>query len=528
MASVFRRVRWTTEDGRRVSEAEGKRLEAAGQSVRRQEYGSWLAKYLDAGGHRIVLPTSASTKTEARRMAGELERRAERVRLGLEVAPPDDGGGTLRDLMRWWLDTYRQGQPAYATEESGIRLHILGSDLADVRLAQVTASRIEALLRAKAAAGLGPETLNHLRGYISRAFNKARKAGRWTGPNPVVDVDRIRVPRKLPDYLRTEEARGVLEHLPAPWRAFFAVAIYCGLRFGEVAGLRKTEVELGDNPRLTVRRSWSRETTKGGKARVVPVPAECVPFLRAALATSPDDLLFPTQDGRMISRSKRLSPMLRRAMGRAGLVTGYRHKCRRAGCTHTEMAPDRALRRCPDHGAALWPVPQVRPVQFKATRATCASLLIQAGAHPAAVSAVLGHSDVRITMERYAALAPGFLRSEVERLRLGVPAPVEAAPVLAAAGGSEPVGATVVRQGQEENEEGRNPASESSGDSGLETEAGNRIRTGDPQLGKLMLYQLSYSRVAASGSAAKGAASQADRRGAPALRLARSAGRTSG
>ncbi len=26
--------------------------------------------------------------------------------------------------------------------------------------------------------------------------------------------------------------------------------------------------------------------------------------------------------------------------------------------------------------------------------------------------------------------------------------------------------------------------------------AGNRIRTGDPQLGKLMLYQLSYSRVA--------------------------------
>jgi hypothetical protein len=29
-----------------------------------------------------------------------------------------------------------------------------------------------------------------------------------------------------------------------------------------------------------------------------------------------------------------------------------------------------------------------------------------------------------------------------------------------------------------------------------EVGAGNRIRTGDPQLGKLMLYQLSYSRVA--------------------------------
>ena len=29
----------------------------------------------------------------------------------------------------------------------------------------------------------------------------------------------------------------------------------------------------------------------------------------------------------------------------------------------------------------------------------------------------------------------------------------------------------------------------------FKTGAGNRIRTGDPQLGKLMLYQLSYSRV---------------------------------
>ena len=29
--------------------------------------------------------------------------------------------------------------------------------------------------------------------------------------------------------------------------------------------------------------------------------------------------------------------------------------------------------------------------------------------------------------------------------------------------------------------------------------AGNRIRTGDPQLGKLMLYQLSYSRSERKG-----------------------------
>lgn len=86
----------------------------------------------------------------------------------------------------------------------------------------------------------------------------------------------------------------------------FAVAIYCGLRFGEVAGLHKTDVDIGEDPRLTVRRSWARDTTKGGRARVVPVPAECVPFLRAVIAGSPSDL-FPGKDGKMLSRGKRLT-----------------------------------------------------------------------------------------------------------------------------------------------------------------------------------------------------------------------------
>ena len=45
---------------------------------------------------------------------------------------------------------------------------------------------------------------------------------------------------------------------------------------------------------------------------------------------------------------------------------------------------------------------------------------------------------------------------------------------------------------------GRKLLEESPGVPADRSGAGNRIRTGDPQLGKLMLYQLSYSRVAAS------------------------------
>ena len=272
----------------------------------------WYVRVKDSTGRWINRVTVATTKTEARRLAGDVERKAERVRFGLEAAPPVDGGGTLGDLLTWWLDTYRRGQPAYATEASGVRVHIQASALASLPLVQITAGQIEELLQRKAGDGLSAESLNHLRGYIGRAFSKARKAGRWHGTNPVLDVDRRRVNRKTPDYLRPDEVRGVLDNLPERWRPAFAVAIYCGLRFGEVAGLRKTDVDFGEDTHLTVRRSWARDTTKGGRARVVPVPAECIPFLRAAVAASPSDLLFPGEGGKMLGRGKRLTPMLRR------------------------------------------------------------------------------------------------------------------------------------------------------------------------------------------------------------------------
>jgi len=51
------------------------------------------------------------------------------------------------------------------------------------------------------------------------------------------------------------------------------------------------------------------------------------------------------------------------------------------------------------------------------------------------MATVLGHADVKTTLERYAALSPGFMCSEVERLRFGFPVTRFAAPVLRRAAG---------------------------------------------------------------------------------------------
>ncbi len=200
-------------------------------------------------------------------------------------------------------------------------------------------------------------------------------------------------------------------------------ALGYGLRKGELLGLRKTDVDLGARL-ITVSRSYDRETTKGGHADSIPIAAELVPYLQRAMETSPSDLVFPAPDGTMMRPDVALENVLRRAMGRAGVVTGYRHVCRRKGCTHAEVAPDAALRRCPEHNAKLWPKPQVRPIRFHSTRHSTASLLMMSGANPAAVQRILRHSDPRITTDVYGHLAPEYLRAEVDRLNFGVqPAP---------------------------------------------------------------------------------------------------------
>src|SRR5713226_21169 len=52
-------------------------------------------------------------------------------------------------------------------------------------------------------------------------------------------------------------------------------------------------------------------------------------------------------------------------------------------------------------------------------RHSTASLLMMAGANPAAVQRIMRHSDPKLTTEVYGHLAPEYLRAEVDRLTFG-------------------------------------------------------------------------------------------------------------
>src|SRR5207237_6837247 len=104
--------------------------------------------------------------------------------------------------------------------------------------------------------------------------------------------------------------------------------------------------------------------------------------------------------------------ILRTALRRAGIVTGFVHICRRKGCGHEQEEKDRAQRTCPRCNMKLWPRAKSRPLRFHELRHTFGSVLIMSGANLVSVQKLLGHSNPKITADTYAHLAPDYLLAE--------------------------------------------------------------------------------------------------------------------
>ncbi|HOJ30941.1 MAG TPA: tyrosine-type recombinase/integrase [bacterium] len=75
--------------------------------------------------------------------------------------------------------------------------------------------------------------------------------------------------------------------------AILGLLVTTGLRISELAGLKKTDINLREN--------WIRVTGKGKKERIVFFPQELVPFVNHCM-TGPGEFLFGTKTGKPISR----------------------------------------------------------------------------------------------------------------------------------------------------------------------------------------------------------------------------------
>jgi len=144
--------------------------------------------------------------------------------------------------------------------------------------------------------------------------------------------------------------------------------------------------------------------------------------------------------------------------------------CRRKTCRYTEERGDDQVRPCPRCGFKLWPRGNVRHIRFHDLRHTYASVLLMLGANLTSVQKLLGHSDPKITERRYGHLLPDFMKSEVDRLRLGLGHLAPALPEAGEAGQSDGIislgvaglpsgfGTPLVRNGRSTQEEAGTPS----------------------------------------------------------------------
>lgn len=243
-----------------------------------------------------------------------------------------------------------------------------------------------------------PGTVRNVYAVLRTAMARAVRLG-WIKVNPCNQVDLPRARREEMLFLTADEVRAVAEKVDEHYRVLIYTAAYTGLRAGELAGLQRQDVDLLRGV-IHVRRALK---DINGHLELGPVKTEksrrtvtLPPSIRKLL----DEHLRGTSGGpeSWVFTMKGGGPL------RMALV--YNRYFRRAVAGYT-------LRGKQVPGA----LPAAKhALRWHDLRHTCASLSINAGAHPLLVSKMLGHSSVQITLDRYSHLFPDVAEALAEKL----------------------------------------------------------------------------------------------------------------
>jgi len=177
---------------------------------------------------------------------------------------------------------------------------------------------------------------------------------------------------------------------------FYALAIFSGMRAGELAALEWPDIDL-ERRLIAVQRSFDGPT-KSDRVRYVPILDPLLPLLREWRLKHPGRLVFTNMAGAMFAPSARIfQEVLHRVLAAANFPNVQRGGKNR---------------------------PYVR---FHDLRHTFASQWVMKGGDLFKLQKILGHQSVQMTM-RYAHLAVDAFRDDYGRLG---PARTDAAEVIA-------------------------------------------------------------------------------------------------
>ena len=204
-----------------------------------KHYGKWRIRWNDAHGERQseVYDNRRDAELSLRRHSVE----ATEIRRGLRPEPRTMH--TFSELADEWLAHRAPKKRSEADDRSIIKRHLRPA-FGALRVADVTTERVDPFVEAFARS---EKTLANVLTLLIAMLNFAVARG-WIVACPKIRKPRVRIAPRDYGYLRTdEEIRRVLDAARKAGddvHALYTCAIYTGMRAGELAGLRWSDVDL--------------------------------------------------------------------------------------------------------------------------------------------------------------------------------------------------------------------------------------------------------------------------------------------
>lgn len=359
--------------------------------------GKWRARWIDASGGRGS--SVHNTYGEALRALAVHRVEVDDVRRGLRDAPPPEK--SFSEACDYWLANRAPRKRSAKDDESIIRRHLRPA-FGALRLRDIGTAHIDAFTNARAALDL--KTVANLLTLFKSILKVAHDLG-WLARVPKVEKPRVRLNRFDFRFLRTDDE--IAKFLRAAKaeaddvHALYSMAVYTGMRAGEIAGLRWDDIDW-DRRLITVQRSFDGPT-KADDVRYVPILDALITTLRAWRLRSPLSVVFPSQAGTMLGPSAR---MFQEVFHRVLLAAGFPTRTTKAGNVRGH-------------------------IKFHDLRHTFASHWVMRGGDMFKLQKILGHKTVQMTM-RYAHLVPDAFAEDFARFRVVTDESASVVPLRAA------------------------------------------------------------------------------------------------
>jgi integrase len=359
-------------------------------SIKKRNYGGgrvrWRARYPDPSrGGTAQIERTFDLRRDAERWL--TEKRAS-VHRGEHITP----GATrqrFEALADAWRERWTELEPRTQQGYEAILMKHVLPRWGEVRLEGITPEAVQKWINKDVRPGRSPNTVRRIYTVMRSVLNLAVEY-RCLTINP---CDAVSLPRKSAAtererlYLTAEQVAALADAINPQFRTLVYTAAYTGLRAGELAGLRRRDIDVTGGA-LNVERALKEVNSssdniterglmfgppKSGKRRSVGLPKFLGDMLAAHLDRlpdpDPDALVFTSLEGKELRQGN-----------------FYRRQFKPA----VKVALPERL-----HG-----------LRFHDLRHTAASLLIAAGAHPKAIQEHLGHRDITTTLNVYGHLLP--------------------------------------------------------------------------------------------------------------------------